>query len=228
MTCTDKSILGGAFFIMEYLPGDNIISAPPETIPDLLGETHAALHRIDPALVSTAQGFATYENSFVGRLDWLNRSANEYPWLRENVDWLIENCPSKSERLAICHGDFHPFNILFEHGKVTGVLDWPGFIIADPVLDVAFTLVYLTIPFRHLYPQIQWDYLTQGYLDVYRAQRSLDLTYLDYYRVLRCTTAFVDGADGQELWKHPVIEDSLVEYIHCATEIRVIPPNDTR
>jgi hypothetical protein len=42
------SILGGAFFIMDHLPGQLLVAAPPETVPGLLGKTHAELHNIDP------------------------------------------------------------------------------------------------------------------------------------------------------------------------------------
>jgi len=197
----------------------------------MLSATQLALHRIYPSIVNTAQVFASRENivdSLDRRLDWLHRCAAVHPWLCDSVQWLIGNRPPRSEQLAICHGDFHPLNILIEGGKVTGVLDWPGCIIADPVLDVAFTMVYLTIPFPHLLPEIEWDYLARGYLDAYHDQRPLDLKYLDYYKVLRSITAFVDGADGQRLWQHPVITSNLAEYICTTTGIRVAPASNYR
>ena len=40
----------------------------------------------------------------------------------------------------ICHGDFHPRNLLVAAGQVTGVLDWPNALVADAELDVAPTL----------------------------------------------------------------------------------------
>ena len=46
--CTNKSILDGAFFIMDFLSGRPMITTPVETIPGILGKAHAALHRIDP------------------------------------------------------------------------------------------------------------------------------------------------------------------------------------
>jgi len=46
--CTDVSVLDGAFFIMDYLPGRPLAAAPPESVPRLLGETHADLHNIAP------------------------------------------------------------------------------------------------------------------------------------------------------------------------------------
>ena len=49
VVCTDMSILGGAFFIMGHLPGQLLAAAPRESVPGLLGKTHAELHNIDPA-----------------------------------------------------------------------------------------------------------------------------------------------------------------------------------
>jgi hypothetical protein len=42
------SVPGGAFFIMEFLEGELMMNVSFETIPGLLGKTHAALHDIDP------------------------------------------------------------------------------------------------------------------------------------------------------------------------------------
>ena len=47
--CTDMSVLGGAFFVMDHLPGRPLAVAPPESVPGLLGKTHAELHNSDPA-----------------------------------------------------------------------------------------------------------------------------------------------------------------------------------
>ncbi len=46
--CIDKSILGGAFIIMEHLPGQMLWTVPPEIFSEALGKIHAELHRIDP------------------------------------------------------------------------------------------------------------------------------------------------------------------------------------
>src|SRR5207247_1027477 len=41
------------------------------------------------------------------------------------------------------HGDFHPQNVLMSGRIVTGVLDWPNAMIADPAYDVAATRIIL-------------------------------------------------------------------------------------
>jgi aminoglycoside phosphotransferase (APT) family kinase protein len=226
LTCTDMSVLGGAFFIMEFLEGELMMNVAFETVPGLLGRTHAALHDIDPApLINSLRerGWDERRYRLVGRLEGLKDQASQYPWSCDAVDWLIENCPPEPERLSICHGDFHPLNILVQGGHVTGVLDWPGFIIADPVLDVANTVVLTMVSAKHLLSLAEWEAAVEMYLESYRTHRSLDLKYLDYYKARRCIIALVDGAGGQSVWQHPMIVKDLIEYTRQVTGIRIEP-----
>jgi len=234
ITCTDESILGGAFFIMDFLPGTLLAIARVESVPGLLGRTHAALHRIDPRPIIKSLGEQGVDESrcFLGnRLDELKDRVSEFPWLRSAVDWLIENHPPEPGQLAVCHGDFHPINILVHDGVVTGVLDWPCFRVADPVLDVATTVVLITIPYKHLMKvsgpdlsPVDWKLFERLYLDAYQAEVPLDESHLDYYRVTRCVNALVEGAEGLALWRHPLIFEDLLEYIHSVAGIQITMP----
>jgi aminoglycoside phosphotransferase (APT) family kinase protein len=235
LVCTDMAILGGAFFIMDFLPGKPMVSAPIETIPELLGRTHAALHTKDPQRLIKSlreQGFQTGAYLLDSKFGRLNDKANRFPWLRGVVDWLIANRPPEPEQLAICHGDFHPLNILIKDGVVTGVLDWPGFIIADPTLDLGTTMVLATIPFKYVAPTLGLDFsnvdfeaFAEQYLDAYQAEKSLDRSYLGYYRVRRCVNALIDGSDGQKVWQHPLIVKDLLAYIFSVTGIHITMPS---
>lgn len=234
LVCTDKSILGGAFFIMDCLPGKPMVSLPMESVSQLLGKTHAALHKIDPQpLVNSLLEQSIDESAlYLGnRFDWLRDKANQFPWLKEAIDWLLENRPPEPERLAVCHGDFHPLNILVQDGIVTGVLDWPGFIIADPALDIANTIVLSTIPFKHIAPSlglevsdVDFNVFVNQYLDAYRAQNDFNESYLSYYRARRCINSFIQGAEGQKIWQHPLIIQDLLDYIHSVTDIQITMP----
>jgi aminoglycoside phosphotransferase (APT) family kinase protein len=231
--CTDMSILGGAFFIMDYIPGKLLISAPYESVPELMGTIHAELHKIDPKPLVRALregGVDEYAYSLNSRFAWLDNKTNKLPWIRECVEWLIENRPPEPERLSVCHGDFHALNILIDDGVVTGVLDWPGFAIADPIFDIANTIVLTTIPAKYLmasmegFSSVDWDFVGELYLSAYRRRVELDLTNLDYYRVRRCVMGLVQGTEGQKVWQHPMIIADLVGYIHKVTGIQISKP----
>jgi aminoglycoside phosphotransferase (APT) family kinase protein len=194
----------------------------------MMGTAHAHLHGIDPEPVIQAlqeRGFDERRYRLSGRFDWLQHRASRLPWLSQALDWLVENRPPEPERLAICHGDFHPLNILVQDGRVTGVLDWPGFIVAAPALDIANTIILTEISAKHMLGLEHPEMVIQMYLDAYRAQRPLDLATLDYYRARRCIHALVEGAEGQQVWRQPAFVKDLVATTHQVTGIRVTPPS---
>ena len=231
--CTDMNVLGGAFFIMDYIPGQPLMFAATEKVPELMGKIHATLHLIDPRpLIESfeTQGVDHYEYSFNSRVNWLKNKAQKYPWIAKAVNWFVDNKPPEPALLSVCHGDFHALNILVNEGQVTGVLDWPGFAIADPVFDVANTLVLITIPSKYLiasmegFSSVNWDLAAELYLSAYQAQRDLDLTNMDYYRVRRCLMGLIQGVEGQKIWQHPLIVADLVGYIEKITGILIEMP----
>jgi aminoglycoside phosphotransferase (APT) family kinase protein len=231
-TCTNESYLGNAFLIMKFLAGENIWVAMGEEMPKILGTLHAKLHLMDPVpLLNTLKVEDVSEQcyQFNERFNKLIDKSKDFPWLQESVDWLIENRPPEPERLSICHGDFHPHNILVKDGKVTAVLDWPGFLIGDSILDVASTVVLCIIGFKHiLLPTSQsakWEEIIARYLEAYQSVRCFDLEYLDYYLVLRCVIALVNGAKGQEVWRDHAISKSLTRMVFDVTKIRILPYN---
>ncbi|MCJ7737031.1 MAG: phosphotransferase family protein [Anaerolineae bacterium] len=226
-TGTDTTHLGGAFLIMDYMPGETMLAAADQDLPSMLGKAHAALHSIAPAPLLAAlraQGLEEQHYRFSGRLHWLAAKRTSLPWLEESIQWLIDNRPPEPDQLAICHGDFHPLNILVKDGTVTAVLDWPGFSIGDAIMDVAFTIVLCTIGAEVLLPTKNWVEVIPEYLEAYRSERSLDVTYLDHYRMLRCVMAFVDGAEGQEVWASPPALEWLTEHVHSISRVRVALP----
>jgi aminoglycoside phosphotransferase (APT) family kinase protein len=232
--CTDMSVLGGAFFIMDYLPGRPLVTAQPERVPGLLGKAHAELHAIDPALVTgrlEALGIAEWQYGLTIRFDRLRGIADKLPWLRPSVNWLLDHRPPEPQRPALCHGDFHALNILYTDGEVTGVLDWGGFAVADPAFDIGNSVVLITIAYKHLaasltgLTDVDWDHVADLYVAAYRAHRDLNDANLDYYRVRRCVLALINGAEGQKVWQHPGIVEDLLAYIYGMTGIQIDMPS---
>jgi aminoglycoside phosphotransferase (APT) family kinase protein len=119
-----------------------------------------------------------------------------------------------------------------QDGEVTGVLDWPGFLITDPVLDVANTVVLTTIPVKYLastlsedLSAVDWDMAAELYLSAYRKQKPLDGSRLEYYKVRRAVYALLQGVEGQKVWQHPRIVEDLIQFIQSVTKVRVEMPD---
>lgn len=231
--CTDPSVLGGAFFIMDLLPGKLLLLAEQEEISELLGKSLAKLHSIDPEPVK--QKFSEQNilpdvytlHRFGG---WLDEWYQKASWTNEIIQWLQENQPELPDRLALCHGDFHINNILYDGKKVTGVLDWGGFALADPLYDIANAKVLMDIPIKHVskvmpdIPSHNWERISKEFLTSYQTHNPIDLANLDYYQVRRCVFSLIQGVEGQEIWQHPLIVNDLRQRIQAITGIRVELP----
>jgi aminoglycoside phosphotransferase (APT) family kinase protein len=80
VVCTDMSVLGGAFFLMDHLPGRPLAAAPFDSVPRLLGETHADLHNIDAEQLVKAldkRGIDSNGYRLQSRFDWLDSKAEK-------------------------------------------------------------------------------------------------------------------------------------------------------
>lgn len=224
---TDTRVLGAPFLVMRHMPGETLMSAEKERAPAILGTAHAALHELDPAPVMQAlrtRGIEEQWYRFETRLAQLSAKRDAHPWLIDTLQWLVDSQPPEPSRLSICHGDFHPLNILVQDGEVSAVLDWSAFSVADPMMDVAFTDIILSIAAREVLPAGDLDELRAGYFDAYEALRPLNRERLDYYRTLRCVMALVEGAEGQAVWAKPPTVARLNEWIDTYTGIRLSRP----
>lgn len=231
LTCADPSILGGAFLVLDLLPGGHLLRARAGAAFDALGKAHAALHGLDAAPVARALGRRSAKPSASGPVQGspaLQAMAIRHPRLRPVVDWLAASRPAEPESLAVCHGDFHPLNVLVEDGRVTGVLDWSNCAVEDPAADVACTMLLIAVPGRRLLaPPASGSEAARAasrYLDAYRARRALDVDRLDHYRVRRAVVGLADGAGGLPLWRRPEIVQGLEDEIRRATGIALTAP----
>lgn len=219
LTCTTPLILGGEFNIMEYLSGQPMIDAQQDDLPELLGQAHARLHEVDPVSITkqlTNHGFLAERFSFQGRLNGMQQRIAEagYNWLTPGLQWLYKNKP-RVTKSVICHGDFHPLNILMHEGKISGILDWSGFRIADPAYDVASTKVVLSIFAPILLPRLLSPDFMERYLTTYQTKHLLNSYNLTYFEVARLILGLIDGADGQIVLRH---KDIITHFYHSLRE----------
>jgi aminoglycoside phosphotransferase (APT) family kinase protein len=152
LLCLDDSIIGTAFYVMDYVPGRILMDA---TLPgfspadraavyEAFGATLAKLHVID----FRAVGLADWDRpgDFIERQ--LARFTRQYrageSELIPEMETLIAALPHAAppdRRLAIVHGDFKLGNMIFHprEPRLMAVLDWELATIGDPLADLAFS-----------------------------------------------------------------------------------------
>ena len=149
--CEDASVLGTAFYVMEYVRG-RVLWDP--TLPgmtrearaahyDELNRVIAALHTVDYAAI----GLADYgrPGQYVERQ--IARWSKQYaaagiapiPAMDRLIEWLPRHLPPGDET-SIVHGDFRLDNVIFHptEPRVLAVLDWELSTLGHPVSDFAY------------------------------------------------------------------------------------------
>ena len=233
LSCTDKQFLGGMFTIMDFCEGNTLFDSglPYSKVFEILGALHARMHTIgiDPIEKRCAEIGADIETlKYESALEkYRNHFRSNLPWLNEAADWLLDNRPEEPEALRICHGDFHPMNILYKAGKVQAVLDWSGFMIGDPAMDVAMASFLLNIPMGLLYPGIETDLAKEIYVKSYRRTAPLDEESMLYYRVFRSIVALSEGSAGHPLFRQPQAIELLQLSIFEMARLRIDVPTDS-
>ncbi|MFM5893243.1 MAG: phosphotransferase [Novosphingobium sp.] len=130
----------GSGYVMRAIPGSPdpnlfLAEADPATgIADIAREL-VATHRIDPTglpvpVMDTGEALGELRRRFLSY-------GGDRPILALALRWLEANVPPPvAPRLV--HGDFRLGNLMFEHGRLTGVLDWELAHLGDPHEDLAF------------------------------------------------------------------------------------------
>ena len=225
--CIDDKYLGNQFLIMDFLTGALLPTVFEQDTAIVLGKIHAALHKADSKQLNEdmiAEGFGGRQYGIGGRLNRLVRASERLPWLEEIVFWLIENRPSVCEHPSICHGDFHPYNLLAKDGEVTGILDWSSCSVGDPAADVASTLVVFNAATKHLITSFDAKITTQKYLNAYRAERDLNEQHLGYYQVLFSASRLFIGTKEAVIYTQLPIRNELINIIYDLSKIHVEVP----
>jgi aminoglycoside phosphotransferase (APT) family kinase protein len=134
--------LGFPFIVMDRAAGTPKLHL--WQVPVVLGQTMAALHALESKPVAEALGRAgvRQEEIFQGLAE--RTALLPDGGFAQGLAWLRENKPEAAQ-VAICHGDFHPFNLMLADGRVSAVLDWTQALLAEPAFDVAYTSQLLAL-----------------------------------------------------------------------------------
>ena len=158
--CTDESIIGSMFYVMEHLDGrifwdpavPEVSNEERTAIYDEMNRVLAALHRVDVNSVGLADYGkpGNYYARQIGR--WTKQyRASETEVVADMealIDWLPHHVPEGDERVALVHGDYRLDNMIFHptEPRIIGILDWELSTLGDPLADLAYQLMAWRFP----------------------------------------------------------------------------------
>lgn len=151
LLCEDTSIIGSAFFVMDFIAGRTFVDpALPQVdrtgrraMFDEMNRTIAALHRVDYDAVGLGDYGkpGDYLARQIGRWSSQYRASETEPIPAMDclIEWLPRSIPPQ-EKSAIVHGDFRLDNLIFDpiEPRIVAVLDWELSTLGDPLADFAY------------------------------------------------------------------------------------------
>lgn len=204
-----ESELGRAFLVLERVPGrrmlDPILHPRSLRAPEVLADAQARLHALDATAFEreiAAAGVAPSRLALEAELAELAGGIERLSLdgLGGGLRWLVRRRPAVRER-AICHGDFHPLNVLVENGDLSGVVDWARVRICDPAYDVGVTLALLRVGPVEL-PTLLAPALQAGrraliavYRRAYARHRPLDEEAVRWFEALRHLVILLEASE---------------------------------
>ncbi|HPW84071.1 MAG TPA: phosphotransferase family protein [Rhodoferax sp.] len=161
--CEDESIIGRAFYVMEFMQGRVIWDqslpgmdrAQRGAIYDEMNRVISALHTVKFAERGLA-GYGKPGNYFerqIGRWSkqYTASITQPIPEMDQLMEWLPKNIPSMARdesMVSIVHGDYRLDNLMFDQQqpKVIAVLDWELSTLGHPLADFSYHCMAWHIP----------------------------------------------------------------------------------
>jgi len=157
--CTDESVIGAEFYVMERIQGLIIrrdlpkgMDLPPEKAQRLcesLLDVQAELHTIDidaAGMRDFGKPRGYIERQVKGWNDRFRKAkTDDVPDCEPLMTWLEEKMPADTGREAIIHNDYKLDNVLLDPDdptRIIGVLDWEMATLGDPVMDFGCSMAY--------------------------------------------------------------------------------------
>jgi aminoglycoside phosphotransferase (APT) family kinase protein len=158
--CSDESVIGSMFYLMQYMDGRIFWDPSLPEIPaqqraayyDALIGTLAALHGIDIAAVGLAE-YGKPGNYFARQISrWGDQYRASETQAIPAMDALIERlparCPDDDGVIALVHGDYRIDNLMFhrDQPRIIAVVDWELSTLGHPLADLGYFCMALRLP----------------------------------------------------------------------------------
>jgi aminoglycoside phosphotransferase (APT) family kinase protein len=157
--CDDPAVLGGCFYLMEFVDGWSPIQEgttwPPPFGDDLEARRGLAFELVDGiAKLSRVdwkakglEGFGKPDGFHERQVDrWMAHLAafsfRPLPGLDEAAAWLRAHQP-RNYKPGIMHGDYQFANVMYRHGapaRLAAIVDWEMATVGDPLLDLGWVI----------------------------------------------------------------------------------------
>ncbi len=149
--CEDESVIGRAFYIMEFVDGrvlwdqslPGMSNADRTAHYDEMNRVIAQLHSLDCKAVGL-ETFGKPGNYFQRQIDrWIRQykaaETEHIPAMEHLIDWLPKHIP-EGEITTIVHGDYRLDNMIFHptEPKILAVLDWELSTLGHPLADFSY------------------------------------------------------------------------------------------
>lgn len=209
--CSDESVMGCAFYLMEEINGFNATTG----LPEFHASSEAVRHRMGLALVEAAASLGELDYLALGlesfgkpdnylerqvsrwssQLDGYSRypawrGLQDLPDVKKVATWLENNRPSDF-RAGIIHGDYHLANVMYQNDspELAAIVDWELATIGDPLLDLAWVLATwpdADDPYAWPAAVEPWSGFASGaeLIAHYQKHSTRDMSHFDWYRVL--------------------------------------------
>jgi aminoglycoside phosphotransferase (APT) family kinase protein len=162
VACDDPEVFGSPFYVMERIDGRPILQAVPDRWAAAPASHGRALEELIDALVavhavdwrSCGLEDLAHPGNYLSRqrTRWLTQlgsyGGRDLPAAHRISDWLEAHRPV-DQPSTLCHGDYKLDNVLFAPDappRLLAVVDWEMAAIGDPLVDLAWALVFLPGP----------------------------------------------------------------------------------
>jgi aminoglycoside phosphotransferase (APT) family kinase protein len=202
--CTDEAVNERPFFVMEFVEGHIVRSAPEaeaafdvttrRAVGDHMADTLVALHAVVPDAVGLGdlgrhEGYIERQiKRWSGQYAQMQVEGVDHGGLVERVGDELGRRVPKQQRTSVVHGDYRMDNVVLnDAGEVRAILDWEICTLGDPLADLGLLMVYWADPDDQmavlgLSPTTAPGFSSRAQvMERYAASSDLDLSGIGYY-----------------------------------------------
>lgn len=153
--CEDDSVIGSAFYVMEYLEGrvfwdpalPDLSAEERRAVYDEMNKVLAAIHSVD-LKAAGLEDYGRPGNYFERQVSrWSQQyqasQTETLPAMDSLMEWLPANLPPDDGQVSLIHGDYRIDNLMFapDRLEVIAVFDWELSTLGHPLADLAYQVM---------------------------------------------------------------------------------------